>query len=192
MNAVNRVLRGIIFISVGLLLVTACLWAYWFELCYYRNRACIDAAAIRYQVPAKLIASVIWQETRFNTLCRGKSGEIGLMQIMPGSAREWAKAEHIPAFDPESLIDPGTNVLAGSWYLGRAIKRWTGQSDPLPYALAEYNAGRSNVIRWDRATMLTSQEFITAISFPTTRAYVKRVLRHYRSFGQPWNRWGKE
>lgn len=193
MSAVNRVFLVTILISVVLFsLVAGCCLAYRFELCYYRNREWIDVAALRYQVPAKLVAAVIWQETRFNSFCRGKAGEIGLMQIMPGSASEWAKAEHVPAFDPETLFDPGTNVLAGTWYLGRAIKRWSAQSDPLPYALAEYNAGRSNATRWDRINTTNPQEFTNVISYPTTRAYVKTVLRNYRSFGKPWKRWGKD
>ncbi|MEI8138426.1 MAG: lytic transglycosylase domain-containing protein [bacterium] len=193
MNALSRGACGFILISAVLLIpLTGSLWAYRFEICYYRNRDCIDNAAARYQVPTKLVAAVIWQETRFNPLCRGKAGEIGFMQIMPSSASEWAKAEHIQNFDTESLFDPGTNVLAGTWYLGRAIKRWKSQADPLPYALAEYNAGRSNATRWDRINAINPQEFTNVISYPTTRSYVKTVLRNYRSFGQPWKRWGKE
>jgi soluble lytic murein transglycosylase len=138
------------------------------------------------------VGAVIWQETRFSPYCRGKAGEIGLMQVMPLSAREWAKVERIPAFDPETLRDPGTNILAGTWYLGRALKRWRGQSDPIPYALAEYNAGRSNALRWDRLSATNLDTFTDAISYPTTRAYVRKVLRYYRSFGLPWQRWGRE
>jgi soluble lytic murein transglycosylase len=193
MSALSRGACGFILSSAVLLILLAGgLWAYRFEICYYLNRDCIEIAAARYQVPTKLVAAVIWQETRFNPLCRGKAGEIGFMQIMPASASEWAKAEHIRAFDTESLFDPGTNVLAGTWYLGRAIKRWKNQADPLPYALAEYNAGRSNATRWDRINAMNPQEFTNVISYPTTRAYVKTVLRNYRSFGQPWKRWGKE
>ena len=128
MSAVNRAFRGLLFLLVGLFFLFACgTWIYRFEIGYYRNRESINAAALRYQVPAKLIAAVIWQETRYNRLCRGKAGEIGYMQIMPASAQEWAKVEHVPNFDPESLFDPGTNILAGTWYLGRAIKRWNAQ-----------------------------------------------------------------
>jgi len=193
MKAAHRLFRGIllVFAWMSILLALGC-WAYRFEWCYYRNRESIDAAAVRYQVPAKLIAAVIWQETRFNSQCRGNAGEMGFMQIMPASAMEWAKVEHITDFNPSSLFDPGTNILAGTWYLGRAIKRWSNQSDPLPYALAEYNAGRSNAIRWNRANPQNSQEFTSVISYPSTRTYVKKVLRNYRAFGQPWKRWGKE
>ncbi|MEI6787605.1 MAG: lytic transglycosylase domain-containing protein [bacterium] len=186
----GKSLRRIILIPAVLaILGLGLFWAFRFEIQYYRYRPLIDAAADRYQVPARLIAAVIWQETRFNGSCRGKAGEIGLMQIMPKSAGEWAKAERIMDFTPETLLDPGTNVLAGTWYLARAIRRWGNQSDPLPYALAEYNAGRSNALRWDRGTTLPPESFAEAIRFPTTRAYVKNILKSYRTFGKPWERW---
>ncbi len=189
----NRRGLGLIYsLAAFCILVGSCFWLYRFEICYYRHRDCIEIAAQRYQVPAKLIASVIWQETRFNSLCHGKAGEIGFMQIMPGSAREWAKFEHVPDFNPVTLFDPRTNVLAGTWYLGRAIKRWRSQADPLPFALAEYNAGRSNAVRWERLNAMSPQEFTDVISYPSTRAYVKSVISRYRSFGEPWKRWGKD
>ena len=111
------------------------------------------------------------------------------MQIRPKSAEEWAKAERISNFDPETLLDPATNVLAGTWYLGRAIRRWGNQADPLPYALAEYNAGRSNAIRWEKGTALRPETFTDSISYPGTRSYVRNILRSYRTFGKPWERW---
>jgi len=165
------------------------LWAFRLEVLYYRNRPIIDYAAARYQVPPHLVASVIWQETRFHPEYRGKAGEIGLMQIMPQSAGEWAKSENITAFDPVTLFDPGTNVLAGTWYLGRAIRRWKTQADPLPYALAEYNAGRSKALRWEHNTTRSPELFTEMIEYPTTRNYVRAILKHYQTFGRPWKRW---
>lgn len=165
------------------------LWAFRFELCYLMNRTVIDPAAARYQVPPHLIASLIWQETRFNASRRGKAGEIGLMQIMPRSAGEWARAEALPGISPSSLFDPTTNVLAGTWYLARAIRRWSAQADPVPYALAEYNAGRSNALRWEQNAALSPERFTDRIDYPGTRTYVRNILKFYRSFGQPWKRW---
>ncbi len=186
----NRYLRTIILILSLLTIIGLGLcWGFRFEIHYYRNRALLDAAAARYQVPPALVASLIWQETRFNPTCRGKAGEIGLMQIMPQSAAEWAKAEHIAGFDPHSLFDPGTNMLAGTWYLARALTRWSAQTDPVPYALAEYNAGRSNVIRWERNTAQRPGMFTESISYPGTRSYVRNILLNYRTFGKPWERW---
>jgi len=182
-------LRIILILSTLAILGLALFWAFRFEIQYYRNRDIIDPAADCYQVPPRLVASVIWQETRFNPACRGKAGERGLMQIMPGSAREWAKAEQIENFDPRTLFDPATNVLAGTWYLGRAIGRWNTKADPFPFALAEYNAGRANALRWDRNSIQTTGLFTDVIDYPGTRNYVQNILKTYRSFGRPWERW---
>ncbi len=193
MSAQNRAIRVVILIPILLLILAlGCFWAYRFEICFYRHQQWIDAASARYQVSPKLVAAVIWRESRFSPLRRGKAGEIGLMQIMPGSAGEWAKAEHLTGFTPDHLLDPGTNILAGTWYLGRALKRWNAQADPIPYALAEYNAGRSNAKRWDRVNAMNPQEFTAVISYPATRAYVRTIMRYYRTFGRPWERWGAE
>lgn len=186
----RKLWRSIILIPVILaILVIGIAWSFRFEFSYWRNQAIIDKAAMRYNVPAKLVGALIWQETRFNAACRGKAGEIGLMQIMPASAGEWAKAEKITPFDPGCLRDPQTNVLAGTWYLARSLKRWAAQTDPVPYALAEYNAGRSNALRWERHTNDNPEHFTELISYPSTRNYVTAIIKHYRSFGRPWERW---
>ena len=102
------------------------------------------------------------------------------MQIQENSAREWADAEHIQAFDHEQCVDPGTNVLAGAFYLGRLLRRYGGADDAVPYALADYNAGRSNVLKWKSAGAATnSAVFLEQIGFPSTRSYVKSVMRRY-------------
>lgn len=164
------------------------IWLFRFELGYHRYRTHIRAAAERYRVPPHLIASVIWQETRFQPYRRGQAGEIGLMQIMPGSAREWAKAEHVAAFNSLMLLDPQTNILAGTWYLARALQRWSDRDNPLPYALAEYNAGHSNAVRWNRESS-NQEAFLQAISFPATRNYVRRILARFHAVGRPWKLW---
>lgn len=186
----KRSIPGIILI-LGLAAISAfgLSWLFRFELAYRQYRIPIRAAAERYRVPPDLVAAVVWQETRFQPGMRGQAGEIGLMQIMPNSAREWAKAERIADFTPAVLLDPSTNILAGTWYLGRAIERWSGRGDPLPYALAEYNAGHANAVRWDRAAAPRADAFVQAISYPSTRRYVQSILRRFRAVGRPWQLW---
>jgi soluble lytic murein transglycosylase len=174
--------------ALALLLLGLAL-AFRFEVKYQRYRPLIEAAAARYAVPSRLVGAVAWQETRFEPYRRGKAGELGLMQLMPGSAAEWAQAEGITNFTPVCLLDPGTNLMAGTWYLARAIRRWQHRPDPLPYALAEYNAGRVNARRWDQAANARSVGFDDAISYPGTRRYVAEILRRYRAFGRPWRLW---
>jgi soluble lytic murein transglycosylase len=81
------------------------------------------------------------------------------------------------------LYDPAKNTLAGSWYLRKLIGRYVNTDNPLAYALADYNAGRSNVLRWIKGAGATnSTAFIKQIDFPGTRDYVKSVLSRYEHY----------
>ncbi len=143
----------------------------------------ILAAARRYGVEPALVKAVVWRESRFDPLARGSKGEIGLMQIMKSTAQEWATAERISFFQHEQLFDPVKNTQAGAWYLRKLERRYQGTDDPFPYVLADYNAGRANVLRWARGTAATnSQLFLEQISFPSTRDYVQSVLRRYQKY----------
>jgi soluble lytic murein transglycosylase len=140
----------------------------------------INEAAARYHVDPLLVKAVIWQETRFHPNRRGKAGEIGLMQIQEAAALDWAGAERIQNFSHEQCLDPGTNTLAGTFYLSKLLKRYVHTDDPIPYALADYNAGRGNLLKWNSGAAATnSAVFMNQIGFPGTRAYVKFIRRRY-------------
>jgi peptidoglycan lytic transglycosylase len=155
-----------------------------------RYDAQIQAAARRYGVDPMLVKAVVWRESRFKPERRGRKGEVGLMQIQEVTAREWADAEHVRSFAHEYCLDPGTNTLAGTFYLGKLLKRYAKADNPVPYALADYNAGRSNVLRWNGGAAATnSAVFIEQIGFPGTRNYVQSVMWHY-SFYRFLSRFG--
>jgi soluble lytic murein transglycosylase len=143
----------------------------------------IAGAAARYQVDPALVKAVIWCESRFKPDARGRVGEIGLMQLGEAAAWEWAAAERIPEFDHEHVIDARTNVLAGTWYLARLLKRYPEVDDPIPFALADYNAGRSHVLRWNHGEGATNAEaFTSQITFPGTRRYIEQVTRRRETY----------
>jgi soluble lytic murein transglycosylase len=153
-------------------------WLYWRE---HRFDSAIAQAAQRYQLDPALIRAVIWRESGFHPGARGRAGELGLMQIREPAAQEWASAEHIKDFDFKSCRDPLTNVLAGTWYLKRDLRHYSQADDPLPFGLAEYNAGRGNVLKWlagDSAT--NSAAFIERIGFPGTKDYVQKIMQRYK------------
>src|SRR5271170_3669011 len=155
-------------------------WLHWRE---HRFDAAIAEAAKRYQLDPALIRAVIWRESAFHPDVHGRAGELGLMQIREPAAQEWASAEHIQHFDHTACLDPLTNVLAGTWYLRRVLRHYGQADDPLPFGLAEYNAGRGNVLKWlggDGAT--NSAAFIARIGFPGTRAYVQKIIQRYQDY----------
>lgn len=172
--------RRWILLSIFILVVGAALYFWREERLEKKFLPQIGAAARRYGVDPLLIRAVVWRESGFHPEARGTRGEIGLMQIQENSAREWADAEHLQSFTHEHCFDPGTNVLAGTFYLGRLLRRYGGADDAVPYALADYNAGRSNVLKWKSAGAATnSAVFLKQIGFAATRSYVKSVMRRY-------------
>lgn len=164
-----------------LIAVTACVLYVWRE--WERERKFIPqirAAGKRYGVDPLLLKAVVWRESRFDPDVRGRSGEIGLMQLQEVTAQEWADAERLSSFVHQHCFDPGTNTMAGAFYLGKLLKRYAQTDDPLPYVLADYNAGRSNLLKWNNGAAATnSAAFLAQIGFPGTKQYVKSVMRRY-------------
>lgn len=148
----------------------------------HRFDSLIQSASIRYNVDPALVSAVIWRESGFRPDRLGRAGEIGLMQVREPAAREWARAAAVRDFQETHLYDPGTNILAGTWYLGRALRRWAGRDEPESFALAEYNAGLTHARRWAALPgSETSSNFQEAVTFPSTRAYIRTILNRYRT-----------
>jgi soluble lytic murein transglycosylase-like protein len=111
----------------------------------------IERVAAEQNVPAKLVRAVIQVESAYNVRARSPKGAMGLMQLMPATARQYAVA------DP---YDPATNIEAGIKHLKSLLQRL-----PVALALAAYNAGEAAV-----------QRFNGIPPYPETRNYVSRIL----------------
>jgi soluble lytic murein transglycosylase len=176
-SAMHR-LRLLLLLIPGLVMYWG--YHYWRE---HRFDTVIAAAATRYQMEPALVKAVVWQESRFNPSDRGRAGELGLMQVREDAALEWASSEHIAPFQHANCLDPATNTLAGTWYLKKTLSRYKLADNPLPYALADYNAGRGNVLKWRAGRAMTnSAAFMDQITFPGTKAYVQAVLKRYAHY----------
>lgn len=150
---------------------------------YNRYDNVIRETARKYGVDPMLIKAVVWRESGFRADKVGNDGERGLMQVTEIAAEDWAKARKIKNFAPPDLFNPKTNLDAGTWYLKQALNRWRAKDDPVPFALAEYNAGRSRVNRWIAKTKMgknaTSEALRSNITFPGTSHYVESILLRY-------------
>jgi soluble lytic murein transglycosylase-like protein len=111
----------------------------------------IDRVAKEQGVDARLVRAVIQVESAYQQHARSRKGAIGLMQLMPQTARQYA-------VDP---YDPASNIEAGIKHLKLLLERW-----PRELALAAYNAGEAAV-----------QRFRGIPPYPETRAYVARILQ---------------
>lgn len=95
----------------------------------------IQATAAQYGVSADLVDAVAWQESRYNARAKSSAGAMGVMQLMPGTARQ------LGVSDPH---DVGQNVAGGTAYLRQQLLRF---GNNVPLALAAYNAGPGAVLK---------------------------------------------
>jgi len=134
--------------------------------------AAIDKAAVY---------AVARQESNFNAAAISRVGARGLMQLMPGTAKEVAQKTG-QAYSPARLNDPAYNAHLGSTYLASQLDRYDGS---LVLAAAAYNAGAGNVNKWlktfgdPRDKAVDPVSWIEAIPFVETRKYTQRVLGNY-------------
>ena len=161
---------------------------------FHRYDSMIQEAAKRRGIDPMLVKAVVWRESRFRPDKLGLDGERGLMQITDAAAKEWVKSERMTNFVPTDLFDPKINIDAGTWLLARALRRYEGKDNPLPFALAEYNAGRSRVAKWsgernnsDPSTQANSEKLVANIDIASTKNYVETVqerVRYYHRRGE--------
>ena len=173
------------------LLILALVGLYFFDQYWiHRYDSLIAREAGRYHVDPDLVWSIVYEETYFSPWKRGRNGEIGLMQVTPVVAREWAAGsgmaplEQRTVIDTETLLrDPERNVQIGCWYLEKAGEDYRSTPGREARMLAAYNAGPSRAADWNRvpngARPLTEQEFIARIDISSTRAYVISILDRY-------------
>jgi soluble lytic murein transglycosylase len=125
---------------------------------------------------------IMRQESSFNPTIVSGAGAVGLMQLMPETARRTAAANGIPYSGVADLDDPQTNMALGSAYIAGLIQNF---GNCLPLAIAAYNAGPTNVANWlaengdpemgsgiGGANMI---DWVEEIPFSETRNYVQRV-----------------
>lgn len=178
--------RWVIIILIGICLFLLERHHSWKE---HSHDKVILSAGARYGIHPALIKAVVWRESSFDPHARGGKGEVGLMQLMPATSGEWAKAEKVSLRFDGQMFDPTYNTRAGTWYLRKLYRRYLHTDEPLAYALADYNAGRANVLKWARGPAATnSTAFVQQIGFPSTRDYVVSVMKrfqHYRSSFPP-------
>ena len=114
----------------------------------------IQVAAARYGISSHLVDAVAWQESRYNPRARSSAGAIGVMQLMPGTARQ------LGVSNPH---DVRQNVAGGAAYLREQLERF---GNNVPLALAAYNAGPGAVMKYGGIP-----------PYRETQDYVRKIMR---------------
>lgn len=146
-----------------------------YPLAYWQT---IEREATRYGIDPFLVLSLIREESRFDPDAYSPAGAIGLMQLMPQTARHTASSIKLAGIsDKYSILNAENNIRLGVHYLSILLKEFPSAA----YALAAYNAGSDKVKLWmERAKNLKdTDEFIEDIPFLETRLYVKNILTSY-------------
>jgi soluble lytic murein transglycosylase len=149
----------------------------------------IGKAAARNGVDFYLVKSLIYEESWFRSGIRGPAGEVGLMQITPAAASDFAGNKGFPPLEAERLLEPELNLEIGCWYLQQSLAHYRNTPNPELFALLGYNAGESRADSWLKRAQAAQpasgvspeNHCLAQVDFPKTRAYVRRILKRARS-----------
>lgn len=131
----------------------------------------------QYDLDPFLVLSLIRQESAFKARVTSTANAIGLMQLIPPTAKQVARSLGQGTPSKENLMDPVVNVRLGIEYLNHLLVSFNHN---MVYALAAYNAGPTKVRQWVALrSNMHPLEFIESIPYTETRNYVKKVLRNY-------------
>ena len=135
----------------------------------------VRAAARLTDLPEELIYAVIRQESLYRADAGSSAGALGLMQLLPTTARRAARRWGLKEPARTDLLLPSVNVPVGAAELKSLVDRFDGQT---LLATAAYNAGPGAVQRWLPATAMDNDIWVENIPFNETRTYVQRVAWH--------------
>jgi len=131
----------------------------------------------QYKLSPYLVLGLMRQESAFNKRVVSSARAIGLMQLLPSTAKRVARSMGEKSPDQEDLKKPEVNIQLGVKYLSGLLNDF---EDNIIFALASYNAGPGKVKQWmGTRSHLRPLEFMESIPYKETRNYVKKVLRNY-------------
>ena len=137
------------------------------------------------QLDPAIVLSLMKEESYFNTFALSYSNARGLMQIMPGTAKDISRWKGLGNYSGVQLFDPDVNIKLGTAYLSH-VKG--SLHNNMLFAVAAYNGGPGAVERWLNANQgRDTDEFIEDIPYEQTNTYVKKVYKSYWNYKRIYN-----
>jgi soluble lytic murein transglycosylase len=136
------------------------------------------------QINPLLVTAVIRQESRFEPNVKSAAGAVGLMQVLPSTAK-WIAPQFKLDSKNINLENPNDNIMFGTAYLAQTHQQYNNNS---LLAIASYNAGPGNVSKW--LSVLPKDDpddFVEAIPFDETKNYVRQVFGNYWNYLRLYN-----
>lgn len=155
---------------------------------YYRAE--IVEAARTVSIDPLFLASLVYVESKFRPDARSPQGAVGLMQLLPATARQVARANKIELGDTAQILEPRMNVLLGALYMRRLLDLFHDTH----LAVAAYNGGPGAVREWLRTPAAARDSDVTGFDKAETKRYVQAVDQAYarlRRAHRAW-RWMRE
>lgn len=153
----------------------------------YPVHLCADAweRCRRANLDPLFVLALIRRESRFDPYATSGAGALGLMQIMPSTGREVARSLGRRNISSQGLYLKDINLDLGIHYLIQQLYRFGGRPE---MALAAYNGGPTNVLRWKKGLKepLDIDLFVERIDYSQTRSYLKMVLKDYVRYKEIW------
>ena len=177
MTKIIRKLISLILYCVILITILAAIAVKLFPFDYFDT---VTAECEKYGTDPLLVMALIKSESNFDEKITSKKGAVGLMQITPETAEWCANKMELDDYDESALYEPETNIKIGVWYINYLTEHFNGNTTS---AIAAYNAGIGNVIKWLKSEEHTEDgENLTSIPFGETDSYVKKVINYHKIY----------
>jgi soluble lytic murein transglycosylase len=150
----------------------------WFYPIEYKQE--IELSAANHEMNPLLVAAIIRSESNYQAHLVSSKGAVGLMQVMPATARWIANKNGFEPPDANMLHRPVLNIEIGTWYLQALQRQFDGNQVAM---IAAYNAGPGNVRKWLNNGIWDGQlATVGDIPFGETRHYVQRVVYYFEKY----------
>jgi soluble lytic murein transglycosylase len=139
----------------------------------------VQSAEAAQKLPSGFVHAIMRQESAFSPEVVSPAQAVGLLQLLPSTAKSIAERTHTP-FEEGSLTQPAVNITLGAQYMAFLSEIWHGN---LALLAASYNAGPKAVSRWLRGSGVRELDlFVAQIPYGETRAYVGRVMGNFARY----------